>query len=215
MKAKIFIGLPIFRYYEFQMKHSLDDMILQAKNWEVGIYREMFGESLISRARNHFLDWFLESDCSHLFFMDADIVSYTLDAIDIMIADDLPIVAGAYVYKGYPLRPAFRIGKTNEDMADLRDKLIPIKARYVSAGFMLIRKDVALRVVDIGGFVPFYNNVEYLSEDWAFCDRARNKGFVCYIDPKIKLGHLGLYPFTMDDYYRIYIDKKGARDELS
>jgi len=30
----------------------------------------------------------------------------------------------------------------------------------------------------------------YLSEDWAFCARARETGAKVYVDPTIKLGHL-------------------------
>jgi len=219
MKAKVFIAIPIYRYYEFQMKHSLDDMILQAKNWQVGVYRELYHISLISKARNFFAEEFLKSDCSHLFFMDTDIVCYTPNGMDILVDDNLPIVAAPYIYKDYPLKPAFRIGKTNEDGADLRGELKPVKAGYVSAGFMLIKRKVIEKVsedkktgfyIDSAEevFQPLVYCKEYLSEDWAFCLRAKSKGFDCYVEPTIHLGHLGLYPYTMNDYYRNYLNAK-------
>jgi hypothetical protein len=214
MKAKVYIAIPVYRYYEFQAKHSLDDMILQAENWQMGIYRELYHVSLISKARNFFAEDFLKSDCTHLFFMDADMVCYTPKGIDILVGDDLPIVAAPYIYKDYPLKPAFRIGKTNEDGADLRGLVNPIKAKYVSAGFMLIQKKVIRDVKDlltILMFRPVEVEDEYLSEDWAFCYRAKEVGWACYIEPTIKLGHLGMYPFTMDDYYRNYLKESEAR----
>ena len=39
----------------------------------------------------------------------------------------------------------------------------------------------------------------YLSEDWAFCARARQLGFNVWVDQSIILQHMGLYPYTVAD----------------
>jgi hypothetical protein len=214
MKPKVYIAVPIHRYIEPQARDTLDSLMLQAQSWQLGRYEEIRGMSLISKARNIFAERFLASDCTHLFFMDADIICYTKNAIDILIDNDLPIVAAGYIYKSDPLKPAFRIGKTNEDGADLRGKAYPIVAKYVSAGFMLIRRGVfnSLKEYTANPFTPFTNlEDEYLSEDWAFCHNAREFCNInSYIEPRIELGHLGMYPFKLSDYYRLYVDKKGG-----
>ncbi len=42
----------------------------------------------------------------------------------------------------------------------------------------------------------------YLSEDWAFCQRARDAGFDCWLDPSIRLGHMGQTMYTLEDLIR-------------
>lgn len=73
----------------------------QAQNIDV-VYWMQGGESHINRARNYATAAFLESKCSHLFFIDADIAWKTPDIAKIISAahsNDLDIVAGAYPLK--------------------------------------------------------------------------------------------------------------------
>jgi hypothetical protein len=57
-------------------------------------------------------------------------------------------------------------------------------------------------------FYPFFatftlkdaaGDYHYLSEDWAFCERARQIGFKVWMDQSIILQHMGWYPFTVAD----------------
>ena len=60
------------------------------------------GESHINRARNYAVASFLESKCTHLFFIDADITWRTPDIAKVISAahnNDLDVVAGAYPIK--------------------------------------------------------------------------------------------------------------------
>ena len=41
-----------------------------------------------------------------------------------------------------------------------------------------------------------------LSEDWAFCQRAKDAGFPIWLDPSIRLAHHGDYAFTLEDLLR-------------
>jgi hypothetical protein len=38
----------------------------------------------------------------------------------------------------------------------------------------------------------------YIGEDFTFCDRARAEGFEVWIDPTIKLGHMGVTEYMGD-----------------
>lgn len=58
----------------------------------------MFNESLITRARNGLAHQFLESDATHLFFVDADIKFNPADAYH-MIQADVPLICGIYPKK--------------------------------------------------------------------------------------------------------------------
>ena len=58
----------------------------------------MFNESLITRARNGMAHQFLKSDCTHLFFVDADIKFRAEDAYH-MVQADVPLICGIYPKK--------------------------------------------------------------------------------------------------------------------
>lgn len=48
---------------------------------------------------------------------------------------------------------------------------------------------------------------EYLSEDFAFCERARMDGFKIWLDPTIRLAHVGPYHYTLEDLKRFESQK--------
>ena len=52
------------------------------------------------------------------------------------------------------------------------------------------------RVIEWGG------EIIYGSEDWALCHRAREAGFGIWLDPSIRLGHMGQVMFTLEDIIR-------------
>lgn len=207
MKPKVFFGIPIFRYFEPMSKQSLDKALINTRSYEVGGYLEIYNESLIQRARNGIAKKFLEeTKDDYLFFMDSDIVILTPYAIDMLVEADKDIIAGAYVYKQYPVKPAFRLPNNEYNLTNKTDIII---ATYVSSGFMLIKRKVLMWVYGATNSYPFNcvisKKEEFLSEDWAFCDVAKNMFNVnCYIHTRIELAHIGQYPFTMKDFYRFY-----------
>jgi hypothetical protein len=80
--------------------------LLQAYNElpknNVGVYLStMINESLITRARNNMVADFLETDATHLFFIDADMTFTTLDILNILNADQ-DVVGGACPTKTIP-----------------------------------------------------------------------------------------------------------------
>jgi hypothetical protein len=57
-------------------------------------------------------------------------------------------------------------------------------------------------------FYPFFQTMIYdhpehgkilLSEDYAFCERARELGFTVHVNPALRLGHLGPYIYRLED----------------
>jgi glycosyltransferase involved in cell wall biosynthesis len=204
MIPKVFFGIPIFRYFEPMAKQSLDTALLYRRSYDVGGYLEIYNESLIQRARNGIAKRFLDTGCDYLFFMDSDIVILNDYAIDMLVEAKEEIIAGAYVYKQYPVKPAFRLTDNDYNLTKAPDV---IEAVYVSSGFMLIEREVVQKVYAWTKGYPFNCFVnrkgEFLSEDWAFCDIAREEFDIFpYIHTKIELAHLGQYPFTMKDFYR-------------
>jgi hypothetical protein len=94
------------------------------------------------------------------------------------------------------------------------DKMGCVKAKRVGTGFIMIRRDVFESIRDnhpelvymdqnsekkLHCFFDFQCTPNgYIGEDYTFCDRARERGFTVWIDPTIKLGHMGMHEFEGD-----------------
>src|SRR5258708_16229070 len=72
---KVFIAVPIFwnidpLFFRCAMKIQ-QDLNMQGIH---GAFCPYIGDSAIGRARNVLTRWFLESDCTHMLFVDSDLV---------------------------------------------------------------------------------------------------------------------------------------------
>lgn len=103
----------------------------------------------------------------------------------------------------------------------------PVEYQYLATGFWAVHRDVfeamqageyvdaygkhRLEEVTLGGdrpFTPFFSpfvcreddgRLHYLSEDWAFSNRAAQLGVKIWVDLSIIIIHMGLYPYTVRD----------------
>ena len=71
----------------------------------------------------------------------------------------------------------------------------PDLAGRLRGGVHVLPVRVYFEDTDAGGVV-------YHARYLAFCERARQEGFRCWIDPSIRLGHLGLKEWTVEDIGR-------------
>lgn len=100
------------------------------------------------------------------------------------------------------------------------ESLAPVK--YLATGFMAVSRRVMealgsslsdqmmMRTTPLP-FRPFYMQMAiphesegllYLSEDFAFCYRVTEAGFGIWLDPTIRLGHVGTHMFRLEDYFQ-------------
>jgi len=176
------------------------------------------GESLISRARNRLTADFLATDCTHLLFIDCDLI-FRVEDVKRLAAHDEAIVGGFVPIKrdGELLFAAYPL--PDSPPPDERG-LIPL--RYIG-GFLLVRRDVFEKMLAVYGHEIAYRcdrtgRVEhdfwrvgiyrprrehpgrYLSEDWYFLQCALDLGFKVYGDTRVILKHIGTipYPATSD-----------------
>ena len=133
----------------------------------------MFNESLITRARNGMAHQFLQSDCTHLFFVDADIKFRASDAYH-MVQADVPLICGIYPKKEVNWHQVADAAKNNVPPDELHkfsgsfvvnlvggqqsvtvaaDK--PAEIMAGGTGFMLIKREVFEALMPI---TPKYRN---------------------------------------------------------
>ena len=211
------IGLPTYDFkVTAKLAISLADFCVQATKYGVDIQIcNISGCSVVSRVRNLIAKDFLDSDCTDLMFIDSDINFNAADIFRLMAWNIDPkkgIVAGIPV--------ARKKGKTyistldtDEDENILMNYMGLVKAKRVATAFMMIRREVFEKMYEahpewryhdekkIGDeMIAFFDfalkDGNYIGEDFLFCDRARELGYEVWIDPTIKLGHVGVEEFA-------------------
>lgn len=126
-----------------------------------------------------------------------------------MILDDKDIVGGFYPKKGLPIDFASSPAPGGEDTDELFETI------YVATGFMLIKRSVIEHMVEhfkeeLGfryqgsdGYVDLFAPIIdtdglYLTEDYAFCHRARSLGYKTFMSKKFEIPHIGPYEFSAE-----------------
>ena len=215
---KVFIGVPVYGAVDIHFFDALLKFIGASKDFNHSL-NYVCGDSLVSRARNTLTMDFLKSDCTHLLFIDSDLV-FSLEQIQRIISHGEDIVGGFYPKKKdgpcelvyNPLIPAATM-----------DARRLTEVRYIGTGFMCIARRVFEKMIEeLGdelifkvdtkekvGFdfwpVGVYKYADgarrYLSEDWYFCQRAIDLGFKIYGDNGIALKHSGnaVYPLKSQE----------------
>ena len=177
-------------------------------------------ESLVPRARNILTAMFLESDCSHLFFIDADI-EFDPESVIRAVAYDKPILAAAYPKKTLPINYAVNFKIIDPKLNRVNIQHGAVEVHDASTGFFCVKRHVLEEMmvaypklhykndssIDVKfnkycyalfdtGLDPVDNR--YLSEDYYFCRLWQKLGGQIWLDPHTKLNHIGSYSFEGD-----------------
>jgi len=208
--SKIFFACPIFNFQDTNIRKN-HEFIRQTSEHEVG-YFEVVGAS-VEHAKQIMYKEFLKGDCEYFLNVDADIVFLQGEEnpIDKLVEANKDIIGGLYVLKRKPIRPSHRPldlqeyydkngGFPKDYKFNIPNKLHEVK--WLAGGCMLIKREVIEKLMDkypVPNLPRIYNK-EYLSEDYAFCQRAIEEGYKIYAEPIINLGHQGPYLYTFEDY---------------
>ena len=125
----------------------------------------LMNESLIQRARNEMVRVFLESECTHLIFVDADI-EFHYDSIYKLLQADKDIIGGICPTKSINWDLVRKACENNEEhlnyftgkmvinfeMGETKAEITEeglIKLRSIGTGFMMIKRQVFERLSDV------------------------------------------------------------------
>ena len=209
--TKIFIATPAFDG-KVNVSYACalaETRLYLASNAIQSIMRIHTSGSLLVRERNDLIKSFLESDCTHMLFIDSDIAWNPID-VQRMINFDEDFVAALYPARGPEKCFLFRgVYGENKRMEISEKKLLEME--YVPAGFMMLKRNTLQKMIDFfpelyyepkdeslkhtRGHCLFDTEIwdgEFWGEDYVFCRRARKCGFKIWIDPTIKLDHAGV-----------------------
>lgn len=214
---KLFVALPAYDFkVSLKLAVSLARLAQQLPQHGIDLsIGSICGCSVVSRARNLLVKDFLESNCTDLMFIDADINFEPEDVLRLMAWASDPVKG---IVGGVP-----RTRKTNkvyiaqldQDEEGLTmNKMGLVRAKRIATAFMLVRREVFERLVNENPQWNYYDHSSdrqlnavfdflvteegYMGEDYLFCDRARAIGYEIWIDPTIKLGHMGVQEYEGD-----------------
>jgi hypothetical protein len=167
-KNKLFVATPMYggQCYGLYMKSCLD---LQNTMVQYGIetrFSFLFNESLITRARNYLVDEFLRSDCTHMLFLDSDIMFDAKDVV-VMMALDKDIIGGSYCKKALNwnnIRAAITNNPDipNHELENIVGEYVfnpvkgtsqfsvsdPLEVLEIGTGYMMIKREVFLKMIE-------------------------------------------------------------------
>jgi hypothetical protein len=100
-KQKPFFATPCYggMIYESYLRSIIRMIHMFNVNGIQYLHSTIANESLVTRARNSLVAYFLATDCTHLFFIDADI-EFDPSAVVSMLIKNEDVVIGAYPKKG-------------------------------------------------------------------------------------------------------------------
>lgn len=167
----------------------------------------LFNESLIQRGRNLLAHQFMQSQATHLMFIDADIRFNAADIVHMLRADK-EIICGIYPKKEinwYAVDKAVKDGVPVDKLKNKTGSMVvnlvgyegevtvpagePLEIWNGGTGFMLIKREVMQKLKDV---LPAYNNdVSVLSGP--VLDKI-TEYFACAIEP-------GVERLLSEDYY--------------
>jgi hypothetical protein len=175
--------------------------------------RRVGGHAAIDFARSAIATRALADGFDELLWIDADIVFNPQDIARLRSSGEA-LVAGVYPKKGRrELALHARPGTTSLTFGPQGGL---VEVLYVGTGFMYTRRRLyeamaaELPICNeqfgeavVPYFIPFVVATDkgpwYLGEDYAFCERARRAGHKVMVDTRVRLLHIGAYPYGWED----------------
>jgi GT2 family glycosyltransferase len=196
MAERVVLGVVYDSVMDAPFVWSLFELTRQRRENVAGaISIEGFSGRLDAK-RNHVAKQFLErTTCDWLLTLDTDMV-FTPEDFDTLLASadpvERPIVTGIYFVNERPPRAAIAnlVDGSIKSVPDWEEhKLFPVD--YCGSGFMLIHRSVLEKLGDD----PYRQDIAspsgtLVTEDYAFCERAREAGFPVHANPDVFIGHV-------------------------
>ena len=173
-----------------------------------------FGNMMSAMVRNWMVGRFLQTDYSHIAFVDFD-VHFPTGTLVRLMERDVDICGAAYPYRGDPLDfPMAWLGAPGSKIYSVdpktgkEDKAGLIEVSGIPTGCLVIKRNVLEKMIEMRPDLSYYEpaleskkafslfewvrkNDLIFTEDYAFCYLARECGFRVWLDPDIDMRHVG------------------------
>jgi hypothetical protein len=230
---KIAIATPMYNgtatvQYINSLTLTLKVLTLAKIEWE---YFTESGDTFIDRARNALCARFMNSDCTDLIFIDAD-MGWDIEGFYQLLQSPYGVTAGVGHFKNEDPDSWATVIKTHEDRTPVCDaKHGLIEADFVGGAFLRIKKEIFSNILSKTNLEGqcYYNekgevihnyfeckikNALRYGEDVVFCEKVRESGEKIWIEPRINLIHVGQKEY-IGNYHKYLIELKQKEDPRS
>lgn len=189
-ETRVVIGLPALEMMKTKTAHAIGCMI--AENPGVVLDFLLIQSCDVASNRMWLAKQAVEKGATHLLFVDSDML-FPPSALATLLARDKDIIGVEYNKRQFPLQTVTAY------MPDVeKSETEPFKVGIAGTGLMLIKTDVFKDEKMDKNWFSFGRNAEgknVIGEDGWFCNTAREAGYDVWVDPTIKVFHLGEYGY--------------------
>lgn len=151
---------------------------------------------------------FLESDCTHLFMTEMDMV-LPIDIIPALLALDKPVASGLYFLRGGKGEPCLyvkTITPPDNPYPHTPVRIFPHEEPFKlgkkggcpGLGCVLIRREVFEKIE-----YPYFDLKENgYGSDMYFYTKVRDAGFEVWVDPRMRCGHMDYTEVNFEDHLK-------------
>lgn len=187
--ARVGIGLPLVALKGKPLVSLCTNLIQTRAEMALliveGAYIQLNRALLVKYAR--------EQACTHLFFMDHDMV-FPGDTIQRLLDRDKDVVGGAYNQRGIrpPLTTVFLADAAGERVAADQLPMALFRCSALGTGCLLVKMTVFDRIASPWFNLEILDNTNIVqTEDVWFCNQVRKAQIDVWCDPTFEVGHVG------------------------
>ncbi len=183
------IGLGVPLSWPYVNADFFDSFTMMYKPGQCHLIRATSGP--IEEMRNNIANRAIDMDCSHLLFLDADMV-FPTDTIIRLLERDVDIVGGLCYKRWPPFHPTVFKGKPLDMyMVDEWEENELVEVTATGTGCLLINTEV-LKTMPPPWFKLDHrpDNGGPIGEDINFCYHAAQYGYKIYVDTSVAVEHL-------------------------
>ena len=196
----------MYKDMHYRTRVCLDAVVrrLNTQNYGVGS-QQLYGNSVIPNARNEIVGYFLKSPADYLMWLDSD-MTFPDTVVEELFVMDKDIAGAIYVRKVPPHYPVI----INKDESGVPHGIMVFpeedyfKVDGIGMGCTLVKRKVFEAMKPPYFAMPRNETLGRTEgEDLDFCNQAQKLGFEVWANQKVSkwVGHVGSFPFTVQDYY--------------
>jgi hypothetical protein len=178
------------------------------------------GSSVVTWARNAVVGEFLKSDCTHLFWIDSDIVWHPADFFRLLgFGATHDMIGATYMLKREPPECVVNVPGDHYEINSHGN----VRIESMAMGFTVCQRRVIEAVAKTKlvlydpiakAYSPDFFRLGYnpetmtpLGEDIGFYRDAAALGFTGWLDPSVRLGHIGIKTYTGDVIHALGLEQ--------
>lgn len=196
---KILIGIPTNRQIQPQTVLSLANMIEKSKREHELMFLIASGGYTIAENRNYLCVQAIKNKCDYVMMIDDDMIfpPETLNSLIGADKDYVGVIAHSRTLPAMPVVTPFNIEEislTDKLMGNIKFPDTLFKVKGVGGSVTLLKTSVLDKLEKPWyGFKSHDTGMTRVGEDYWFCEALTKAGIDIWVDPSLKIGHIGNY----------------------